>query len=294
MASLKEVRIRIASVDSTKQITSAMKMVSASKLRRAQDRILGLRPYFNEMKILVEQILNDVPFEIESPLFEKRNNGRCLIIAMSSNRGLCGVFNANINKYINSFVENTEIKPYFENNKLDFFVFGKRVADFARKQKYNVIDKNETLIEHPNVSDIFELTGDILKLYEQGNWDAVYLIYNKFKNPAVQEVAYDKILPLDIPEVDKEHFYPKYDFIFQPNVSSIVDRLLIDYLKSSVYKAILETSAGEHGARMTAMHKATDNATELLKELKLTYNKVRQAAITKEIIEIVSGASALK
>ncbi len=294
MPSLKEVRIRIASVNSTKQITSAMKMVSASKLRRAQERILGLRPYYKELNLLVKQIINDVPFQIESPFFAKKTGGRCLIVAISSNRGLCGVFNANINKYINALENRPEFENYVKENKMDFFVFGKRVGDFLKKKEANVIGRHDDVIEKPHTAVVFEIADEILSRFEQGEYDEVFFIYNQFRNPAVQEVVHDRFLPLEMPVIPKEHFYPEIEFIYQPDIPAIVDGLLPDFLKATMLKAILESSAGEHGARMTAMHKATDNATELIKELKLTYNKARQAAITKEIIEIVSGANALE
>lgn len=293
MPSLKEVRIRIASVNSTKQITSAMKMVSASKLRRAQERILGLRPYYNELKTLVRQISYDVPFQMNSPFFDKRTGGRCLIIVISSNRGLCGVFNSNVNKYTAMLAQSSVFSDYAERDALDYIVFGRRAGDFLRKKQANVISRHDEIIEKPLTSDIFNIAEEILQQYLSGNWDEVYLVYNQFKNPAVQEVIHDKLLPLEMPEIQKEYFYPEIEFIYQPDIPSIVDKLLPDYLRATILKAILESSAGEHGARMTAMHKATDNATELLKDLKLTYNKARQAAITKEIIEIVSGANAL-
>lgn len=294
MPSLKEVRIRIASVNSTKQITSAMKMVSASKLRRAQERILGLRPYYRELKSLVHQVIFDIPFDIQSPFFEKRSGGRCLFVVMSSNRGLCGVFNSNVQKYTVQLQEQEEFRRYASENKLDYYVFGRRIGDFLRKKQYNIIERHDEIIEKPLTENVFALAEEILKRYENGEWDEVFLIYNNFKNPAMQEVTHEKLLPLDMPDIPQEYFYPEIGFIYQPDNQSIVEGLIPDFLKASILKAILETSAGEHGARMTAMHKATDNATELLKELKLTYNKARQAAITKEIIEIVSGANALE
>jgi len=294
MANLKEVRIRIASVNSTMQITSAMKMVSASKLRRAQQKILGLRPYYRELKTLVNQIIFDIPFDIQSPFFEKRSGGRCLFIIMSSNRGLCGVFNANVQKYIVSLQQNDEFAKYVDEDKLDFYVFGRRIGDFLKKKEANIIERQDDIIEQPSTESIFKLADGILNRYEQGEWDEIYLVYNSFKNPAMQEVTHERLLPLDMPEVPKEHFFPEIGFIYQPDTNAIIEGMIPDFLKASILKAILETSAGEHGARMTAMHKATDNATELIKELKLSYNKARQAAITKEIIEIVSGANALE
>jgi F-type H+-transporting ATPase subunit gamma len=294
MPSLKEVRIRIASVNSTKQITSAMKMVSASKLRRAQDRIIGLRPYYRELKSLVNQVIFDIPFEIQSPFFAKRTGGKCLFVVMSSNRGLCGVFNSNVQKYILSLEQKHEFASYVSDNKLEYFVFGRRIGDYLKKRQSTITEQNDLVIEKPSTESVFKLVSDILNRYEQGEWDEIYLIYNNFKNPAMQEVIHEKLLPLDMPDVSQEHFYPEIGFIYQPDSDAIVEGLIPDFLKASVLKAVLETSAGEHGARMTAMHKATDNATELIKELKLSYNKARQAAITKEIIEIVSGANALE
>ncbi len=294
MPSLKEVRVRIASVNSTKQITSAMKMVSASKLRRAQERILGLRPYYNELKKLVRQISFDVPFQISSPFFDKRSGGRCLLIVISSNRGLCGVFNSNVNKYVAALTQTPDIVEFEKRNAIDYIVFGRRVGDFLRKKQVQMLSSFDEIIEKPLTSEIFQIADDILQQYLSGAWDEVYLVYNQFENPAVQEVVHNKLLPLQMPEIQKEYFYPEIEFIYQPDIPSIVTNLFPDYLRATILKAILESSAGEHGARMTAMHKATDNATELLKDLKLTYNKARQAAITKEIIEIVSGANALE
>lgn len=294
MASLKEVRIRIASVNSTKQITSAMKMVSASKLRRAQERILGLRPYYNELKKLVHQITYDVPFQMNSPFFDKKTGGRCLVIVMASNRGLCGVFNSNVNKYISVLTQTSGFSEYVDRDAVDYIVFGRRAGDFLRKKQVEILSHHNDVMEKPLTSEVFKIADDILQQYLLGAWDAVYLVYNQFKNPAVQDVVHDKLLPLDMPEIQQEFFYPEIEFIYQPDIPTIVDNLLPDYLRATLLKAVLESSAGEHGARMTAMHKATDNATELLKDLKLTYNKARQASITKEIIEIVSGANALE
>jgi F-type H+-transporting ATPase subunit gamma len=293
MPGLKEVRIRIASVNSTKQITSAMKMVSASKLRRSQERILGLRPYFTELKTLMKQVTFNNPFQIQSPYFENRSGGRVLFIVISSNRGLCGVFNSNVNKYIANLTNLPEFQNKYSADQTDFIVFGRRAGDYLRKKQVNIISQHDEVVEKSVTAEIFQLADTIFKTYQGGEWDEIYLIYNQFKNPAMQEVVHERLLPLELPEIQKEFFIPEIEFIYQPDLSSIFEALIPDFLKASLLKAILESSAGEHGARMTAMHKATDNATELLKDLKLSYNKARQAAITKEIIEIVSGANAL-
>lgn len=280
-------------MNSTKQITSAMKMVSASKLRRAQERILGLRPYYTELKSLMKQVTFDVPFQIHSPFYEKRTGGNCLIVVISSNRGLCGVFNSNLSKYLGGFPELPEFKDKFDQSNIFFLVLGRRIGDYLRKKQANIVERRDDITEKPLTSEVFKLTDGILQQFQEGKWDEIYLVYNQFRNPALQEVVHERLLPLDFPQIEPEFFYPEIGFIYQPDIPSIVDSLIPEYLKASVLKAILESSAGEHGARMTAMHKATDNATEIIKDLKLTYNKARQAAITKEIIEIVSGANAL-
>lgn len=294
MPGLKEVRLRIASVKSTQQITSAMKLVSASKLRRAQERIIGLRPYYRELHNTVQQIVQHVPQYIDSPFFQSAQNGRCLIIALSSNRGLCGTFNANVLKYILSLQQHPDFEKYFQDDAVEFITLGKKITEQLRKKRYRVLASYNEKIEKPLASEIFQIAQEVMNMFLEKRWECVYFVYNSFKNPAQQYVIHEKYLPLDKPQTFDKFYVPPVEFIYQPDIESITSTLFPFLLKAHFLKVVLENSAGEHGARMTAMHKATDNAAELLKELQLSYNKARQAAITKEIIEIISAANALK
>jgi len=287
MANLKEIRIRITSVNSTKQITSAMKMVSASKLKRAQRAIEQMRPYSEKLSKIIQNVSSNAG-ETESAYSKESENKRILIVPISSNRGLCGAFNANVLKKTQHIILSNR------NADISVFPIGKKVND-SLKGKYK--NHLESFPEHPhgvfdelsfdNVSAIAEV---IMKAYREDTFDKVILVYNSFKNAAVQIVKEEQFLPI---ELNEENGSASTDYIFEPSEVEILEDLIPNSLKVQLYKSLLDSFAAEHGARMTAMHKATDNAEDLLKSLKLTYNKLRQASITNEILEIVSGAEAL-
>lgn len=288
MASLKEVKERIQSVSSTQQITKAMKMVAAAKLRRAQDRIVQLRPYSEKLAALLANVSSGNNEEGMNTYSEEREVKRVLIVPVSSDRGLCGAFNSNVVKACRRLIESDEL----QGKQVEVLPIGKKSYDNFRKKGY------------PMVNDFYEVFGDLtfdnvreaaeyaMNSYAEGKYDKVYLVYNEFKNVATQIVQTEQFLPIVEIEQD-ETVNTGIDYIYEPSKDFIVEELIPKSLKIQFYKAVLESNASEHGARMTAMGKATDNAAELLKELKLTYNRTRQAAITKEILEIVGGAEAL-
>jgi F-type H+-transporting ATPase subunit gamma len=288
MASLKEVKERIQSVSSTQQITKAMKMVAAAKLRRAQDRIVQLRPYSEKLAALLANVSSGNNEEGMNTYSEEREVKRVLIVPVSSDRGLCGAFNSNVVKACRRLIESDEL----QGKEVEVLPIGKKSYDNFRKKGY------------PMVNDFYEVFGDLtfdnvreaaeyaMNSYAEGKYDKVYLVYNEFKNVATQIVQTEQFLPIVEIEQD-EAVNTGIDYIYEPSKDFIVEELIPKSLKIQFYKAVLESNASEHGARMTAMGKATDNAAELLKELKLTYNRTRQAAITKEILEIVGGAEAL-
>lgn len=295
MANLKEVRNRIASVNSTMQITSAMKMVSAAKLRKAQDNILQLRPYANKLKNIIQNV--SAGLDISENLYARTSDvsHHILIVPVSSNRGLAGAFNSNINKKLNDTIKNINEKTPSAN--ISVLPIGKKVTEFCRKRKLNIISDENIhvnlleLSEKPKFENAALLTEFIIKIFLEKKVDAVILIYNQFKNAAVQYAVSEDFLPV---KKSEETTRTNIDFIFEPDKNYIVETLIPQSLKTQLYKALLDSNASEHGARMTAMHKATDNAKELIRTLRIDYNKARQAAITKEILEIVAGAEALK
>ena len=290
MASLKELRTRITSVKSTRQITSAMKMVSAAKLKRAQDAIVQMRPYANKMK----EILQNVSATLDSSegiYSQEREVKNVLLVAITSNRGLCGGFNSNVIKRTN-----LAIREEFANANVSVLPIGKKAFDAFKNTEY--MHKNEHLPQEYN--SIFDnldyehtapIAEAVMERFVAGDYDKVMFIYNQFKNAATQIVQLEQFLPL-VPE-QSENNTAQTEYIFQPSKDYIVEDLIPKSLKVQLYKALLDSNASEHGARMTAMHQATDNATELINSLTLSYNKARQAAITNEILEIVAGAEAL-
>ncbi|NVO01168.1 MAG: ATP synthase F1 subunit gamma [Bacteroidetes bacterium] len=292
MANLKEVRYRITSVNSTQQITSAMKMVSASKLRRAQDAIIKLRPYANKLKEILQNLSSNLDNSSEGAYSKQRKVQKVLLIAISSNRGLCGAFNSNVIKATNVLI-NTTFAEQFKSNNGSIMTFGKKVSEFYAKRPYPIFESNNQIFDHLTFNNVAPLAEKVMKAFATGNFDKVVIIYNQFKNAAVQILSTEDYLPI-VPQENEVVKKSKMDYIFEPNKEEIVSELIPKSLKIQLYKALLDSHAAEHGARMTAMHKATDNAQELLKELRLTYNKARQAAITNEILEIVGGAEALK
>lgn len=288
MANLKEIRSRISSVNSTKQITSAMKMVSASKLKRAQRKIEQMRPYSEKLSKIIQNVSSNVG-ETESVYANETENKKILFVPISSNRGLCGAFNANVVKKVHNLI----IEDY-SHAEISVYGIGKKGID-GMKGKYK--DNLETLQESPsnvyddlNFENVSSIAESIMDAYREGKFDKVVLVYNSFKNAASQIIKDEQFLPI---EMSSEEDASTIDYIFEPAESEILEDIIPNSLKVQLFKAILDSNAAEHGARMTAMHKATDNAEELLKDLKLTYNKLRQASITNEILEIVSGAEAL-
>lgn len=285
MANLKEIRSRISSVGSTMQITSAMKMVSAAKLKRAQDAITQMRPYANKLTELLVDLSSNLDV-VDGGLFsEKRDLRKVLLVLITSNRGLCGGFNANIIKKSKSLIEND-----YKSIDVDIISIGKKSSEYFTKNGYNVISTHDDLYSELNFNNSSLIAQNIMDYYVNGSYDKILLIYNQFKNAATQIVLNEQFLPIESPTDNNSSVL---DYIYEPNQKDIIENLIPKSLKTQLYKAVLDSHASEHGARMTAMHKATDNAGELKKDLTLQYNKARQAAITGEILEIVGGAEAL-
>jgi F-type H+-transporting ATPase subunit gamma len=295
MANLKEVRTRISSVKSTQQITSAMKMVAASKLRRAQNAILQMRPYAAKLKEILQNLSASLDAGDDASIYSReREAAKVLIVAVSSNRGLCGAFNANVIKKSVNLMEST-YGPQHANGNVAVITIGRKVSEYFSKRKYNVIAKHDDIFDQLTFENVTIIAEDVMKRFADKEFDRVEIVYNQFKNAATQRLVTEQFLPVERIEGDVEDQTDiKSDYIFEPNKLEIVRDLIPKSLKVQFYKALLDSFASEHGARMTAMHQATDNAQELLKDLSLAYNKARQAAITKEILEIVSGAEALK
>ncbi|MBB2151175.1 ATP synthase F1 subunit gamma [Pedobacter gandavensis] len=292
MANLKEVRIRISSVQSTQQITKAMKMVSAAKLKRATNAIVQLRPYATKLK----EILGNLSASLEgssSPFIQEREPNKVLIVVVSSNRGLAGAFNMNVIKETNNLISEKYSEQYKKGN-VSIVAIGKKAHDFYEKRGYNVIGNNNEVYAALTFENVTKITNSIMAGFEKGEFDKVELVYNRFKNAAVQILTTEQLLPLPKTEIaegaDTAH---AVDYIMEPSQEEIVSQLIPKSIKTQVYKAVLDSHASEHGARMTSMDKATENAGDLIKALKLSYNQARQAAITTELTEIVSGAAAL-
>jgi len=291
MGNLKEIRTRITSVKSTRQITSAMKMVSAAKLKKAQDAVINLRPYAGK--------LHQILFHINKSIEEGKENiysrpgipEKILIISITSNKGLCGAFNANVVKQVMSLIEENYAGEHKQEN-VSVFSIGKNGTEFYKSKKIKNLFVNNDILDNLSFTSAAPFIEDIMQSYVDKNYDKVILVYNKFKNAVVQNLTTDNYLPIELPEDVQSEV--NTDYIFEPTKEYIVQELIPKSLKIQFYEAMLESLAAEHGARMTAMHKATDNATSLIKDLQLTYNKARQSAITNEILEIVSGAEALK
>ncbi|OQX79492.1 MAG: ATP synthase F1 subunit gamma [Bacteroidetes bacterium 4484_276] len=293
MPSLKDVRTRIDSVRSTQQITSAMKMVAASKLRKAQNAILTMRPYAAKLTEIMQNISAGMDESAESVYTRQRGDERILIIGIASNRGLCGPFNANVAKAVMQRINDKYALQYKAGN-VEIFTIGKKIFDFLKSRRFTVAHRNDALLENLSFDEVLPVAEGLMKDFAENKYDRIEIVYNQFKNAAVQILKSEEFLPITQKEKGEVGQSPqKVDFIFQPSKEDIVKELIPKSLKIQFYKALLDSLASEHGARMTAMHMATDNAQELLKELKLSYNKARQAAITNEILEIVGGAEAL-
>ena len=284
MANLKEIRNRITSVSSTMQITSAMKMVSAAKLKKAQDAITAMRPYAEKLTELLQNLSATLEGEVGGAFTAQREVKKVLIVAVTSNRGLCGAFNTNVIKQVKV------VADAYAGKQVDIFAIGKKGNDVLRKT-INLIEVNNTIFDQLTFENASDIAQQLMDKFVAGDYDKIEIVYNEFKNAATQIVRTQQFLPL-APIVGIE--VVASDYIFEPSKEEIVLTLIPKSLKTQLYKSIRDSFAAEHGARMTAMHKATDNATELRDQLKLTYNKARQAAITNEILEIVGGAEALK
>jgi F-type H+-transporting ATPase subunit gamma len=292
MASLKEIRTRVSSVKSTRQITSAMKMVSAAKLRRAQDAIVKMRPYANKLLEILSGLSGNIENEEDNVYGTVREIKKVLIVVITSNKGLCGAFNSNVSKMAIQLAEE-KYHSLMKAGDLDIIAIGKKGADLLRSKGYKILETHHEIYDHLSFEKIVPLADKILTSFVAGNYDEVTIIYNQFKNAAVHELLVEQYLPIT-PVKSESNADNNFNYILEPTLEFIVRELIPKYLKIQLYKALLDSNAAEHGARMTAMHKATDNATELIKQLQLEYNKARQASITKEILEIVGGAEALK
>ena len=285
MANLKEIRSRITSVGSTMQITSAMKMVSAAKLKRAQDAITQMRPYANKLTELLENLSASLDADDGGTYSKERAIKNVLLVTITSNRGLCGGFNSYIIKSAKALMNDE-----FENVNVEVLSIGKKSSEHFTKNDFNVVSTHDDLFNDLTFENVSNVAEDIMRKFVDGNYDKVVLVYNQFKNAATQIIMNENYLPIQTNSNEGEQIG---DYIFEPGKKEIVEELIPKSLKTQLFKAILDSHAAEHGARMTAMHKATDNASELKKDLTLTYNKARQAAITGEILEIVGGAEAL-
>ena len=285
MANLKEIRLRITSVGSTMQITSAMKMVSAAKLKRAQDAIIQMRPYANKLTELLNNLSASLDSSDGGVYTQEREIKNVLLVTVTSNRGLCGGFNAYIMKKAKSL-----INEEYANAKVSILSIGKKSSEHFTKNGFNVASTHDALFGDLTFENVSIVAEGIMEQFVEGDYDKVVLVYNQFKNAATQIIMTENFLPVQAADNDSEVVV---DYIFEPTKQEIVEQLIPKSLKTQLFKAVLDSHAAEHGARMTAMHKATDNASELKKELTLTYNKARQAAITNEILEIVGGAEAL-
>lgn len=291
MANLKEIRTRITSVKTTRQVTSAMKMVSAAKLKKAQDAILQIRPYAEKLSELLASLGAALDNNADSVYTVQRDPEKILIVLISSNRGLCGGFNSNIAKKAISLAKTTYNKQ-FKSGKIDFLVIGKQGGKILRSYRLSLLAEKNQLFDSLDFDHVSIEVQAIMDDFVNGKYDRVELVYNKFINAATQGLISEQFLPV-LPAVSDQKKKSNTDYIFEPSVELIVEEMIPRSLKIQFYKALLDSHAAEHGARMTAMHKATDNATDLINELTLTFNKARQTAITNAILEVTNGAEAL-
>jgi F-type H+-transporting ATPase subunit gamma len=285
MANLKEIRNRITSIGSTMQITSAMKMVSAAKLKKAQDAIIAMRPYSSKLTELLQNLSATLDSDIGGAYSTQREVSKVLIVVVTSNRGLCGGFNSSITKAVVKTIEEK-----YADKQIDLFAIGKKGASLAKQ--YNVVATRNDIFDDLTFDNVAAIAEKLMELFADGSYDKIELVYNQFKNAATQLPQVEQFLPIK-PIEGGDASAVNSDYIFEPSKLEIVEALIPKSLKTQLYKAIRDSFASEHGARMTAMHKATDNAKDLRDDLLLTYNKARQAAITNEILEIVGGAEAL-
>lgn len=293
MANLKEIRTRLSSVKSTRQITSAMKMVSAAKLRRAQDAIILLRPYAVKLNEIYTHLSGSIVEEHDNIYGHKREVNKVLLVVISSNKGLCGAFNINVGKNTLALIEN-RYQQLNNDGLIDIMAIGKKGADYIVHKGYNITESLHGMLDDINYEVISSLASRIMNSFVSGEYDEVKIIYNQFKNAGIQNLRIESYLPILPPHEMETDIVDHAEYLLEPSKKQIIEDLIPKTLKMQLYKAFLESIASEHGARMTAMHKATDNASELIYELQLDYNKARQASITTEILEIVGGAEALK
>ncbi len=293
MANLKAIRIRIASVRSTRQITSAMKMVSAAKLRKAQDKIVRLRPYAGKLHEILVGLSQSLSESQEENIYGRKSEPeKILLVVVTSNRGLCGAFNSNVLKETKKIIQEKYYDQYKKGN-LFIVAIGKKGYDTLRKLSIPGLKEYNWLFQDLSFENVSSVAGKIMDNFVKGEFDRVEIIYNQFKNAAVQNLTVETFLPVETVVSGKKAAIP-VDYIYEPDREEIIRELIPKSLKIQFYKALLDSFVAEHGARMTAMHKATDNATEMIRSLTLQYNKARQAAITSQILEVVSGAEALK
>ncbi|MFM6948013.1 MAG: ATP synthase F1 subunit gamma [Aquirufa sp.] len=292
MASLKEVRNRIVSVNSTQQITKAMKMVSAAKLRRATDAIVQMRPYAKKLAEMIATVSARTESTNENPFSEVREIKRVLIILVTSDRGLCGAFNTNVGKAAIQVIQE-KYSELNQNGQVEILTLGKKGAEYMSRRGYKLNTTHTEIYSKLNFTNVKAIGEEVLEAFAKKEFDVVEVIFNEFKNVATQIIRNEQLLPLVEKQDDKKVVASSVDYIFEPNEEEVINELIPKSIKLSIFRALLESNASEHGARMTAMEKATENAGELIKALKLEYNRSRQAAITKEILEIVGGAEAL-
>lgn len=291
MASLKEIRTRITSVKSTRQITSAMKMVSAAKLKKAQDSILQMRPYARKLHEILTHISSSLETAESNPYSTQRQVEKVALVVITANRGLCGGFNANVVRKSIELI-NTVYAEQYQKGQLELILVGKKGGDILKSKGYSFTILSNEILEATSFEDIQLQAQVLMDQFAEGKYDRIDLIYNEFKNAASQILTHEQFLPLQINQEEDSRQLNNY--IFEPSLEYMIRVLIPDALKIQFFKAILDSKAAEHGARMTAMHQATDNATEMIRDLNLSYNKARQASITNEILEIVGGAEALK
>ena len=287
MATLRDIKNRIKGVQNTQQITKAMKMVAAAKLRRAQDKVIHARPYARKISKLFTHLVTDEDFN--NPFLEERENKNIALVIVTADRGLCGAFNTNIIKEAAGFIENMQGEA-----AIQLFCIGKKGFDYFSKRDFDVLDKRIGLFSTLEYSSALSITDELIKLYLDSTFDKIIVIYNEFKSIIQQKIITEQFLPIPVKKESEEEKKNEPYYIFEPDQKSIFEYLLPKHLKAQMWRILLESNAAEFGARMTAMDNATTNAKELIRTLQLKYNKERQAAITKEILEIVSGANALK
>ncbi len=292
MGGLKDIRIRIASVKSTQKITSAMKMVAAARLRKSQEKITYLRPYANKLDQVLKNVHKNLEGDIENDLIKNRKPEKVLIVLVTSNRGLCGAFNANIVKEALQHI-NKDYGKQKQQNKVSLFAIGKKGADSLKFQHWQLEGENNEIFDDLSFKNTSVLAQHFMDLFTSGKYDRIEIIYNQFKNAAIQYVTTETFLPLSF-EDDQKDKAAELDYIIEPNSQYLVQELIPKSLKIKMFKIILDSFTSEHGARMTAMHMATDNASDMIRDLSLHYNKARQSAITNELLDIVGGAEALK